>query len=143
MEENSRAEKLRLYLIDVIAELNVKFTEEKQINFNFLDDKVENYSLDKIPTDPTTENWIIGADLCRDTYSFRYRTNYSADTILNMKNVGFFESFEQAIKKNNYDRNLPDIKGIQSIACLNCGTMQNAVANTAEFDIQIMIEYIC
>ena len=30
---------------------------------------------------------------------------------------------------------------IQSIQCLNCGSMTNANTNTAEFDIQLQIEY--
>lgn len=140
--ENNRAEKLRLYLIDVIEELNTKFTADKQININFLDAKADNYSLDKVPTESVTERWITGERISRDVFRFRSRMNYSADTILNIENIGFFESFEQAIRKNNDDRNLPDIPGIQSIECLNCGTMMNAGTNTAEFHIQIMIEYI-
>ena len=43
--------------------------------------------------------------------------------------------------KNNDNKILPDIKGIESISCLNCGTMNNANTNTAEFDIQIQITY--
>ena len=36
---------------------------------------------------------------------------------------------------------LPNIEEIQSIQCLNCGSMTNANTNTAEFDIQLQIEY--
>jgi hypothetical protein len=36
---------------------------------------------------------------------------------------------------------LPDIEGIESIECLNAGTMVSANTNTAEFDIQIQIIY--
>ena len=36
---------------------------------------------------------------------------------------------------------LPDIVGIESIECLNCGTLINANTNSAEFDIQIQITY--
>ena len=42
---------------------------------------------------------------------------------------------------NNEKGILPNIKGIQSIQCLNCGSMNNANTNTAEFDIQIQITY--
>ena len=42
---------------------------------------------------------------------------------------------------NNENGVLPQIEGIESIQCLNCGTMNNAEKNTAEFDIQIQITY--
>ena len=76
-----------------------------------------------------------------DVYSFRSRKLYSQDTINNLKNIGFFEQFENKIKSNNEEGILPNIDGIESIECLNCGTMNNADGNTAEFDIQIQITY--
>ena len=135
---NLRITKLRTYLFDIIQELDKQY---KQINVNFLSDDINNYSLDKIPTAPQVESWIIGSVLNRDVYSFRSRMNYSADTISNIENIGFYEQFEKIIKEKNNNNELPDIEGIQSISCLNCGTMVNANTNTAEFDIQIQIEY--
>lgn len=136
--DNLRITKLRTYLFDIIQELNEEY---KQINVNFLSDDINNYSLDKIPTAPQVESWIIGSVLNRDVYSFKSRMNYSADTISNIENIGFYEQFEKIIKEKNDNNELPDIEGIESISCLNCGTMNNANTNTAEFDIQIQIEY--
>ena len=48
---------------------------------------------------------------------------------------------QQTIKEKNDHNKLPDIDGIETISCLNCGTLNNANTNTAEFDIQIQIEY--
>lgn len=137
--DNLRVTKLREYLMNIIATLNEQY---KQINIYFLSDDINNYSLDKIPIEKNDEGWIIGNYFERDVYSFRSRMNYSADTISNMENVGFFETFEKIIKEKNEDGILPNIDGIESIKCLNCGTMNNANTNTAEFDIQIQIEYI-
>ena len=64
-----------------------------------------------------------------------------ADTMTNIENIGFYETFEKIIKQKNDSNDLPDIQGIQSITCLNCGTLNRANTNTAEFDIQIQIEY--
>jgi len=135
---NLRITKLRAYLMSVISELIEQYGE---MNINFLSKEPNNYSLDKIPVNPTQEQWIIGNFLNRDVYSFRSRVNYSADTMTNIENVGFFETFEKLIKQKNDNNVLPDIDGIQSIRCLNCGTLNNANTNTAEFDIQIQIEY--
>jgi hypothetical protein len=133
-----RITKLRTYLMSVISELIEQYGE---MNINFLSKEPNNYSLDKIPVNPTQEQWIIGNFLNRDVYSFRSRVNYSADTMTNIENIGFFETFEKLIKQKNDNNILPDIDGIQSISCLNCGSLNNANTNTAEFDIQIQIEY--
>ena len=106
-----------------------------------LSNEPNNYSLDKIPTSSTVEEWITGTKIYRDVYSFRSRVGYSQDTIENLINVGFFEIFEKLISSNNEKGILPNIEGIQSIQCLNCGSMNNANTNTAEFDIQIQITY--
>lgn len=134
-----RISKLRQYLLTVIDELT--HNTNYQINANMLSNDINNYSLDKIPTDTEVESWIIGIVKRRDVYSFRSRMSYSQDTIINLKNIGFFEKFEDKIKSNNDEGILPDIKGIESIECLNCGTMLNAETKTAEFDIQIQITY--
>ena len=135
---NLRVTKLRAYLMDIITELIGQYGE---MNINFLSNEPNNYSLDKIPVVTEVQKWIIGDTLYRDVYSFRSRMNYSADTMTNIENIGFYETFEKIIKQKNDSNDLPDIDGIQSISCLNCGTMNNANTNTAEFDIQIQIEY--
>ena len=137
--EDLRITKLRTYLLSII---DVLVTNKKyQINANMLSNEPNNYSLDKIPTSSTVEEWITGTKICRDVYSFRSRVGYSQDTIENLINVGFFEIFEKLINSNNEKGILPDIGGIQSIECLNCASMNNANTNTAEFDIQIQITY--
>lgn len=139
MEINSlRVTKLRSYLMDVISEIKENY---KELNIDFLSNEPNNYSLDKIPTSSEIERWITGETLRRDVYSLRSRMDYSADTISNIENVGFYEIFENAIRTKNKEKDLPEIEGIEAIKCLNCGTMVKANTNTAEFDIQIQIEY--
>ena len=137
--EELRISKLRTYLFDIIDEIGN--TEKYQINANMLSNDINNYSLDKIPVDTEVEKWIIGLVKRKDVYSFRSRMAYSQDTINNLKNIGFFEIFEQKIKTNNDKGVLPDIDGIERIECLNCGTLKNAETNTAEFDIQIQVTF--
>lgn len=136
---NYRIGKLREYLLGIIDTLTQN--NKSQINANMLSNDINNYSLDKIPTDSTVEEWITGDIIYRDIYSFRSRKAYSQDTINNLNNIGFFEQFEDKIKFNNDEGILPDIDGIESIECLNCGTLNIAGTNTAEFDIQIQITY--
>lgn len=133
-----RISKLRQYLFDTINTLTS--SRDYLINADFLG-SVGDYSLDKIPTDTSVEKWIIGVEKKRDVYSFRSRKAYSRDTINNLKNIGFFEDLEYKIKSNNDEGVLPDIDGIESIECLNCGTLLSVDGTQATFDIQIQITY--
>lgn len=137
--DNLRITKLREYLINILTELQEQYNE---MNIYFLDENPNSYSLDKIPIESEIKKWITGITLYRDVYSFRSRRNYSADEITNIENIGFYELFEKTIIQKNKTKIFPNIDGIQSIKCLNCGSLNNANTNTAEFDIQIQIEYL-
>lgn len=136
--EDYRITKLRDYLFGIINTLTTN--RNYQINADMLG-KIGDYSLDKIPTDTEVENWIIGVVKKREIYSFRSRKAYSQDTINNLKNIGFFEEFESIIKSNNDKGILPSINNIESIECLNCGTLNSVDGTQATFDIQIQITY--
>lgn len=137
--EDLRISKLREYLFGIINTLTTN--RNYQINANMLSNKIDDYSLDKIPTNTQVEEWVIGVIKRRDVYSFRSRKSYSQDTIVNLENMGFFEQFENAIKTNNDEGILPEINNIESIECLNCATMNSTDGKQAEFDIQIQITY--
>lgn len=133
-----RISKLRLYLFEIINTL----TENRnyQISADFLGG-IDDFSLDKIPTQPEVEKWIVGTRVKKDVYSFRSRKAYSQDTINNLINIGFFEEFENKVKSNNDEGILPDIDNIESIECLNCGTLISVDGTQATFNIQIQITY--
>lgn len=137
--ETARITKLRDYLFSIIDTLVT--TKDYQINANMLSNDIDNYSLDKIPTASTIERWVNGTIRCRDVFSFRSRNTYSQDVINNLANIGFFEEFESLVNSNNKKGILPKIDNIESIECLNSGTMLKSEANTAEFNIQIQIVY--
>lgn len=136
---NKRITQLRSYLINVIDELMAD--KKYQINANMLSNDVNNYSLDKIPTASTVEKWVVGIEIHRDVFSFRGRFAYSQDAKVNLSNIGFFEDFEALIDSNNKKGILPEIDGIETIECLNPGTMVSVASNTAEFNIQVQIKY--
>lgn len=136
----TRIDKLRNYLMGVIDTL-VSDTRY-QINANMLSNDIGDYSLDKIPTSTEVEGWIIDGGIHRDVFSFRSRKKYSKQASINLSNVGFFEDFEEIIKTKNRNGELPNIDGIETIECLNPGTMvKNDDGQTCEFDIQIQITY--
>lgn len=136
--DNLRITKLREYLMGIIGEIKDSL---EQVNIDFLSNEPDYYSIDKIPVAPQVDQWIIGPVLQREVYSFRSRMNYSVDVMSNLENIGFYELFARKIKEKNDNNELPEIDGIQQISCLNAGTMVRANTNTAEFDIQIEIQF--
>ena len=136
--EDLRIRKLQQYLFGIINTLTTN--SNYQINADMLG-KAGDYSLDKVPTETELEKWIIPVAIHRDVYSFRSRKSYSQDTINNLKNIGFFEKFEDQIKSNNEEGILPNIDNIESIECLNCGALNSVDGTQATFDIQIQITY--
>lgn len=136
----SRIDSIREYMFDVLDEL--LNTKEYQINADFLDKDIKNYSLDRIPVSSIVSKSIGGDFLtCRDVYSFRSRRVYGFDVLDNLANIGFFEEFERKILENNIKGILPEIDGIEEIECLNCGALNIAGTQTAEFSVQIQIIY--
>jgi len=135
-----RISKVRDYLFGIIGTLTTN--TNYQINANMLSNKVDDYSLDKMPTESKVEPYITGGGLYQDVYSFRSRKSYSQDTLTNLKNMGFFEQLEKAINTNNDRGILPDINDIISIECVTPFTVQyNDDGKTAVFDCQIRIIY--
>ena len=134
---DKRISKLRDYLFNVIADMR----DINQINANYLSNEIDNYSLDKIPTEKKVVPNILGGGLYRQVYSFRGRLEYGQDSKTNLETMGFYEEFEDIIESNNNKGILPDIDGIDSIECLDSATMNNSQTNTGEFDIQIQITY--
>ena len=133
-----RVSKLRNYMFGILNTLTTN--SNYQISADFLG-KVGDFSLDKIPTESTVDRWITGITIKKDVYSLRSRKSYSQDTINNLKSVGFFEELESIIESNNEKGILPEIDNIESIECLNCGTLNNIDGTEATFDIQIQITY--
>ena len=138
--KDTRIAKLREYLFKNINTLTTN--RNYQINANFLSDKIDDYSLDKMPITPEVNKWIVGVKVKRDVFSFRSRKPYSSEWLVNLNNMGFFEDFEKLINSNNEKRVLPDIDKIESVKCLNPFTMlSNDDGTKAIFEIQIEIKY--
>lgn len=135
---DKRIAKLRDYLFNIIDTLTTN--RKYDINADWLGN-IGDFSLDKIPTESTIERWITGLEIHKDAYTFRSRKSYSSNQINNLSNIGFFEDFENIIKSNNDEGILPDINGIESIECLNCGSLNSVDGTQAIFDIQIQITY--
>lgn len=135
----NRTEQLKIYLMGVLDSLYKDF---EMLNINFLSSEIDNYSLDKIPTQSVIETTITGKQKKKDVYNFRSRNAYGSNEATNLSNMGFWEVFEKVIYSNNEQGILPNIDGIYEIKCLNCGSLRRADTQTCEMSIQIEIDYL-
>lgn len=135
---NTRIAKMREYLFSVLDTL--LDSKDYQINASFIDSG--NFSVNRVPIDKNPTNWIIPIIKHREVYELNSSRPYTPDVVNNLKNIGFFEDFEQIIYSNNENGILPEIEGIESIECLNAGALTIAETPESIFSIQIEIQYI-
>lgn len=130
-------DKIREYFLE-----NVTLTKEfDNILADFLGDDATSYSIEPIPVEPKLKSYSDGGSLNQYVFQFGSREFYDNSVAQNINNLGFYERFQEEIETNNKNGVLPDIKGIQSIECLNNGTIQDVQSGTAKYVIQMRITY--
>jgi hypothetical protein len=112
-----------------------------RINVDYLGEKPTEYVIEPIPTERIIKKYTDGSTLNQYVFQFGSREYYSSDVIENMQISDFYENFEKIINWCNRQKILPNVPGVQSIECLNVGTIQDAGTDTAKYSIQMRITY--
>lgn len=115
--------------------------ENSNINVDFLSNEPIEYVIEPIPAEPIIKAYKDGGSLRQFVFQFGSREYFGADVIQNMANTEFYENFSALIEDNNKKGVLPNIKGIQSIECLNNGTINEDNTDNAKYVIQMRITY--
>lgn len=131
-------EKIRDYFKE-----HVTLAEEfNEILVDFLGKEATSYSIEPIPTDRVLRPYTDGGGLYQLVFQFGSKEFYDDSLSQNIDNLNFYERLQEEIEDNNNRGVLPDIDGIQSIECLNNGTIQDIEHGTAKYGIQMRITYI-
>lgn len=128
--------KIRQYFFDLGI-----IDENSNINVDFLSNEPIEYVIEPIPVEPVIRQYADGSSLRQFVFQFGSREYFGADVIQNMKNTEFYEDFSELIEDNNKKGVLPKINGIQSIECLNNGTINEDNTDNAKYVIQMRITY--
>ena len=115
--------------------------EFDNILVDFLGEDATSYSIEPIPVEPVLKSYADGGSLRQYVFQFGSREFYDNSVAQNINNLGFYEKFQEEIETNNKNGVLPEIIGIQSIECLNNGTIQDVQSGTAKYVIQMRITY--
>ena len=129
-------EKIREYFIE-----NNIIDENSRINVDFLGEEPTEFALEPIPVNPILAKYVNGTSLRQFQFELLSCNDYGADVIQNMSNSSYYENLYNLIEQNNKERILPNVKGIESIECLNSGGILDAGTNTARYSIQMRITY--
>jgi hypothetical protein len=131
-------EKIRDYFKE-----NITLAEEfNEILVDFLGKEATSYSIEPIPTDRVLRPYTDGGGLYQLVFQFGSKEFYDESLNQNIENLNFYERLQNEIEENNNKGVLPEIDGIQSIECLNNGTIQDIQNGTAKYGIQMRITYI-
>lgn len=129
-------EKIREYLIE-----NKIVDEECRVNVDFLGENPTEFAIIPIAVNPILKKYIDGSSLRQYQFQLISCSYYGADVLQNMANSKFYEELYDKIESFNDEGVLPDIKGIESIECLNNGAILDATVNAARYSIQMRITY--
>lgn len=130
-------EEIRKYLIN-----NNIIDEQYRINVDFLGDNPTEFAIIPIKVKPIIKKYINGSSKRQFQFQLISCNYYGADVLQNMANSKFYENLYTLIEKNNSKRIFPNIDGIESIECLDNGTILDATTNTARYSIQMKITYL-
>jgi len=89
-----------------------------KINVDYLKDKPQSYSIDRIPVAPEIQKFVDGNGGKRQiAFDFTVTAPISSQAIANLANSKFCEDFMEWIEIQNRRKNFPDIEGAFSIKC--------------------------
>ena len=114
-----------------------------RVRFNHLGDTPQEFSVEEIPEDVVVKKYI-GSSIRQKTFYLTSREQYSEDQRVNIAKSDFYEQFAAWIEEQNKTRNLPRLEGVNTarkIQCLTSGYLYTVSPDTAQYQIQLRLEY--
>lgn len=115
--------------------------KDKKVNIDFIKNNTNEYIIEPVPIEPIYKQYVDGKAIRQYVFQFSSLNYLTSEVINNLLNSEFYENFSKIIEENNKKGILPKIEGIQSIECLNIGTIENEEQNKAKYSIQMRILY--
>ena len=130
----------------IISAIREYFEEQnilnnKKVNIDFIKNNTNEYVIEPIPIEPIYRQYTDGRAIRQYVFQFSSLNYLTSEVVNNLLNSEFYESFSKVIEENNNKKILPEVDGIQSIECLNIGTIENEQENKAKYSIQMRILY--
>ena len=115
------------------------------INVNYLDDEINYFSIEEIPTSPIIKRYANGTTLRQYQFSLNSRAIYNEEILQNIENSGFYEKLcEEIEQKDNYGI-LPILEGNKQAVNLEITSTPVIISNdstSAIYQINFNLKYI-
>lgn len=113
------------------------------IGVDYLKETTTSYSIEEVPANPIVKKYIDGSSIRQFIFIFSSRESYGADAFVNLDNIGFYEKFYSWIEEQNINKNLPKLKGGNSlkIEALTNGYAFDTDIDKARYQIQCKLTY--
>ena len=131
-------EKSKIELIRDFIE-TCSFLEGGTVNVDYIDDKIDSYSIDETPVTTILQKFKDGG--CRKQINFDFSIQAPFSVLENIKNSRFCDDFMKWLETQELKRNYPKIDGAEKITC-DRGTILQSSKKTAIYVIPIHLEYV-
>ena len=115
------------------------------INVNYLDDEINYFSIEEIPTSPIIKRYANGTTLRQYQFSLNSRAIYNEEILQNIENSGFYEKLCEEIEQKDNDGILPILKGNKQALNLEITSTPVIISNdstSAIYQINFNLKYI-
>lgn len=116
------------------------YLHDGKIGVDYLENEIA-YSIEPTPISPTDTSFIDDSGIKQFAFILASRESYGQETIQNILNTEFYEDFSNWIEEQNFNGELPEIEGIESIKCMSTGYAYQTGIDTARYQIQLRITY--
>lgn len=131
------------YIRDVIKECPL-LEEGKRVNVDYIGESMS-YSIDALPCDPIIVRYVDGGAKKQFQFAFTSKEEYDEDARVNIENSGFFEEFEEWLRKLGNRKNpLPDMEDDKlpiQFETLNKGYLYDVEERLAKYRIECRFIY--
>lgn len=118
--------------------------ELSKINVDYLGTDAQEYTIDVVPATAVVKQYVDGGALKQFVFIFGSREYYGSDTLQNITNSGFYESFAKWLAAQTKAGNLPTLEDgleAQSIEALTSGYLFDTTEDNARYQIQARLIY--
>lgn len=123
--------------------LTCPYLNEGIVNVDHLSNGVNEYSIDKLSSEPVVKKYTDGSTLRQFQFALTSTKSYSSDYLNNIKNNDFYDLFEKWIEQQNQINNFPKLSDekICTIEVVKDSYMVSNQTDTAKYQIQLRILY--
>lgn len=79
------------------------------VGFEYLGENPTSFVIESTPSDPIVKTYTDGSTVRRYSFLFAGKEYWGDDAILNLENIGFYESFSAWLEEQTNEKNLPDL----------------------------------